>query len=340
VSSIGAFAFPSSNEEGCRRRRRGDVVALLLAALLATAAHAQPYPSRPVRLIVPFPPGGSTDILSRALAQKLSEGLAQPVVIDNRPGAGGSIGSEAAAKAAPDGYTLVMGQLGPLAVSPAIYKNLPYDPVKSFAPVSLMAIVPSVLVVNPQVPAASAAELIAYARANPGKLTYGSAGSGSTSHLTTEYFKLATGTDILHVPYKGVGPMLTDLISGQLSMGINGAPAVMPHVNSGRLRALAVTGLTRLPSLPQIPTLDESGVKGFDASGWYGILAPAGTSREIVMKLNAEIRRIMQTPELRARLDNEGAIPAAGSPEEFAAFIVSEIARWGAVLKRAGIEAQ
>ena len=322
-------------------RSAGLALVLLAApALLAGEARAQAYPSRPIRLIVPFPPGGSTDILSRALGQKLSEGLAQPVLIDNRPGAGGSIGSEAAAKAAPDGYTLVMGQLGPLAVSPAIYKNLPYDPVKSFAPVSLMAMVPSVLVVNPQVPAASASELIAYARANPGKLTYGSAGSGSTSHLTTEYFKLATGTDILHVPYKGVGPMLTDLISGQLSMGINGAPAVMPHVNSGRLRALAVTGSARLPSLPQIPTLIESGVKGFDASGWYGILAPAGTAREIVMKLNAEIRRIMQTPELRSRLDNEGAIPAAGSPEEFTAFIVAEIARWGAVLKRAGIEPQ
>jgi tripartite-type tricarboxylate transporter receptor subunit TctC len=330
-------------------------VRVFLAALLAVLAlafaneapaqtsstsSAQTYPSRPIRLIVPFPPGGSTDILARALAQKLSEGLSQPMLIDNRPGAGGSIGSEAAAKAAPDGHTLLMGQLGTLAVSPAIYKNLPYDPVKSFAPVSLMAIVPSVLVVNPQVPAASAAELIAYARANPGKLTYGSAGSGSTSHLTTEYFKLATGTDILHVPYKGIGPMLTDLISGQLSMGINGAPAVMPHVNSGRLRALAVTGLERLPSLPRIPTLDESGVKGFDASGWYGIVAPAGTPRDIVMKVNAEIRRAMQTPDLRSRLDNEGAIPATGSPEEFAAFIASEIARWGAVLKRAGIEAQ
>jgi tripartite-type tricarboxylate transporter receptor subunit TctC len=318
-------------------------VRVLLAALalaVTAGAQAQTYPSRPIRLIVPFPPGGSTDILARALAQKLSEGLAQPVVIDNRPGAGGSIGSEAVAKAAPDGYTLLMAQLGPLAVSPGIYKNLPYDPVKSFAPVSRMAIVPSVLVVNPQVPVASAAELIAYARAHPGKLTYGSAGSGSTSHLTTEYFKLATGTDILHVPYKGVGPMLTDLISGQLSMGINGAPAVMSHVISGRLRALAVTGLTRVPSLPQIPTLVESGVEGFDASGWYGIVAPAGTAREIVMRLNGEIRRIMQTPELRTRLDNEGAIPAANSPEEFGAFIVSEIARWGAVLKRAGIEAQ
>jgi len=307
--------------------------------LLAGPALAQ-YPARPLKLIVPFPPGGSTDILARALGQKLSEGLSQPVVIDNRPGAGGSIGSEAAAKAAPDGYTIMMGHLGTLAVNAAIYKKLPYDPVKSFAPVSLMAIVPSVLVVNPSLPVTSAAELIDYAKKNPGKLAYGSAGSGSTSHLTTEYFKLATGTDILHVPYKGVGPMLTDMISGQLSMGLNGAPAVMAHVNSGRLRALAVSSLTRLPSLPNIPTLDEAGVKGFEANGWYGIVAPAGTSREIVARLNAEIRRDMETPELRARLDAEGAIPAADSPEAFAAFIASEIARWGSVLKRAGIEPQ
>ena len=312
----------------------------LLAALAAACAHAQSYPSRPLRLVVPFPPGGSTDILARALAQKLSEGLAQAVVIDNRPGAGGSIGAEAAAKAAPDGYTLMMGHLGTLAVNAAIYKQLPYDPVKSFAPVSLMAIVPSVLVVNNALPVANAAELIAYAKKNPGKLAYGSAGNGSTSHLTTEYFKLATGTDILHVPYKGVGPMLTDLVSGQLSLGLNGAPAVMPHVNSGRLRALAVSSLTRLPSLPDIPTLDEAGVKGFEANGWYGIVAPAGTARATVLRLNAEIRRAMDTPELRARLDNEGAIPAAGSPEDFAALIASEIARWGAVLKRAGIEPQ
>ena len=308
-----------------------------------TAASLQNYPSHPLRLIVPFPPGGSTDILARALAQKLAEGLSQPVVIDNRPGAGGSIGSEAAAKAAPDGYTLMMGHLGTLAVNAAIYKKLPYDPVKSFAPVCLMAIVPSVLVVNPSLPVTNTAELIAYAKANPGKLAYGSAGSGSTSHLTTEYFKLATGTDILHVPYKGVGPMLTDLVSGQLSMGLNGAPAVMPHVNSGRLRALAVSSATRLPSLPNIPTLAESGaegLRGFEANGWYGIVAPAGTPREIVARLNAEIRRIVATPELRARLDAEGAIPAADSPEAFAAFIASEIARWSAVLKRAGIEPQ
>src|SRR5262249_30843159 len=264
----------------------------------------------------------------------------QPVVIDNRPGAGGSIGAEAVARAAPDGYTLMMGHLGTLAVNPSIYKSLPYDPVKSFAPVSLMAIVPSVLVVNPSLPVASAAELIAYAKANPGKLAYGSAGNGSTSHLTTEYFKLVTGTDILHVPYKGVGPMLTDLVSGQLSMGLNGAPAVMQHINSGRLRALAVTSLKRLDALPQVPTLDEAGVRGFDASGWYGVVAPAGTPQAIVARLNGEIGRAIQSAELRSRLEAEGALAAPGTPEEFAALIRGEIARWDTVLKRAGVQVQ
>jgi tripartite-type tricarboxylate transporter receptor subunit TctC len=308
--------------------------------LLASIAHAQGYPSHPLRLIVPFPPGGSTDILARALAQKLSEGLAQPVVIDNRPGAGGSIGADAAAKSAADGYTIMMGHLGTLAVNAAMYKKLPYDPVKSFAPVSLMAIVPSVLVVNNALPVRSVAELIAYSKKHPGTLAYGSAGNGSTSHLTTEYFKLATGIDALHVPYKGVGPMLTDLVSGQISMGLNGAPAVMPHVTSGRLRALAVSSLTRLPSLPDIPTLDEAGVKGFEANGWYGIVAPAGTPSAVILRLNGEIRRALDTPELRRRLDAEGAIPASGTPEAFAAFIASEIARWGAVVRRARIEPQ
>jgi tripartite-type tricarboxylate transporter receptor subunit TctC len=318
----------------------GRLLTFVAALAFASGVLAQAYPSKPLRLIVPFPPGGSTDILARALAQKLGEGLGQPVVIDNRGGAGGSIGAETASKAAPDGHTIMMGHLGTLAVAPAIYKNLGYDPRKSFAPVALMALVPSVLVVNPQVPARSAEELIAWARANPGKLTYGSAGLGSTSHLTTEYFKLATGTDILHVPYKGVGPMLTDLVSGQIMMGLNGAPAVMPHVNAGRLRALAVSGIRRIEALPQLPTLDESGVKGFDASGWYGVVAPAGTPRAAIERLNAEIRRIVGTPELRARFDAEGASAAPGTPEEFGAFIASEIERWGAVLKKAGIEPQ
>jgi tripartite-type tricarboxylate transporter receptor subunit TctC len=323
-----------------RRARAWGAIALVLCA---GAAQAQ-YPARPLKMIVPFPPGGSTDILARALATRLSTDLSQPVVIDNRPGAGGSIGAEAAAKAAPDGYTIMMGHLGTLAVNVGIYKNLPYDPVKSFAPVCLMAIVPSVLVVNPSLPVANVAELIAYAKKNPGKLTYGSAGLGSTSNLTTEYFKLATGTDILHIPYKGIGPMLTDLISGQISMGLNGAPAVMGHVGSGRLRALAVSSLVRLPSLPDVPTLDESGaqsgLKGFEANGWYGIVAPAGTPPAILGRLNSEVRRAMASSELRARLDAEGAIPAGGTPEEFGAFIASEIRRWGAVLKKAGIEPQ
>src|ERR1051325_8540202 len=201
---------------------------------------------------------------------------------------------------------------GTRAHTPPTHKTLPYDPVKSFAPVSLMAIVPSVLVVNPSLPVTSAAELIAYAKAHPGKLAYGSAGNGSTSHLTTEYFKLVTGTDILHVPYKGVGPMLTDLVSGQLSMGLNGAPSVMAHVNAGRLRALAVTSLKRLEALPQVPTLDEAGVRGFDASGWYGVVAPAGTPQAIVARLNAAVGRAIQTPELRAGLDSEGALAAPG----------------------------
>ncbi len=324
--------------------------ALLAASLaLAAAAHAQTssagsaqgFPSKPLRLVVPFPPGGSTDILARALAQKLGEGLGQPVVIDNRGGAGGTIGAEAASKASPDGHTIMMGHLGTLAVAPAIYRNLPYDPVKSFAPVARVALVPSVLVVNPRVlDVKSASELIAVARASPGRLTYGSGGLGSSSHLTTEYFKLATGTDILHVPYKGIGPMLTDLVSGQISMGLNGAPAVMPHVNAGRLRALAVSSAKRLEALPGLPTLAESGVPGFEASGWYGIVAPAGTPRGAIERLNAEVRKVVAAPEVKARLDQEGAEAAAGTPEAFGAFIVSEIERWGAVLRKAGIEPQ
>jgi len=314
--------------------------AFLAFALVSASASAQ-YPSKPLKLIVPFPPGGSTDILARALAQKLGDDLGQPVVIDNRGGAGGTIGAEAASKAPADGHTIMMGHLGTLAVAPAIYRKLAYDPVKSYAPVALMALVPSVLVVNPQVlDVKSAAELIAYARAHPGKLTYGSGGMGSSSHLTTEYFKLATGTDILHVPYKGIGPMLADLVGGQISMGLNGAPAVMPYVNQGRLRALAVSSAKRLEALPMLPTLAESGVPGFEASGWYGIVAPAGTPRAAIDRLNAAVKKIVATPELKARLDAEGAQAAAGTPEEFGAFIASEMERWGAVLRKAGIEPQ
>jgi tripartite-type tricarboxylate transporter receptor subunit TctC len=231
---------------------------------LPALAQASSYPTKPIRLIVPFPPGGSTDILGRALGQKLSEAWGQQVVVDNRPGAGGSIGADLVAKAPPDGYTLLMGHIGTLAVNPALYPKLAYDPLKDFAPVSLVAIVPNVLVVNPAVPAKNVAELVAYARANPGKLTYSSGGNGSAAHLAMEYFKLQTKTDIVHVPYKGTAPSITDLLGGQVTMTMTGAPAVMSHVQGGKLRALGVSSPTRLDALPQIPPIADT-IPGFEA---------------------------------------------------------------------------
>jgi tripartite-type tricarboxylate transporter receptor subunit TctC len=322
---------------------RGVIAHLLLAVgLLAPVSGsvlAQSYPAKPIRLIIPFPPGGSTDILGRSLAQKLSEAWGQQVIVDNRGGAGGTIGADLAAKAPADGYTLLMGHIGTLAVNVALYPKLSYDPVKDFMPVSLVALVPNVLVVHPSLPAKTVAELVAYARANPGKLNYSSGGNGSAAHLAVEYFKLQTKTDIVHVPYKGTGPSVTDLIAGQVSMTMTGAPAVMPHVQSGRIRALGVSSPQRIPALAQIPTVAESGVPGFDATQWYGVVAPAGTPREIVTKLNAEIRKIMQSKEMLERLNTEGAISAAGTPEQFDAYIKSEIARWGTVVRAAGMKA-
>ncbi len=314
-------------------------VLLLAAAALSAVASAQPapYPTKPIRLIVPFPPGGSTDILGRSLAQKLSEAWGQQVIVDNRPGAGGSIGAELAAKAPPDGYTLLMAHIGTLAVNPALYPKLAYDPLRDFAPVSLVAIVPNVMVVHPSLPAKSVAELVDYARKNPGKLTYSSGGNGSAAHLAMEYFKLQTKTDIVHVPYKGTSPAVTDLIGGQVSMTMTGAPAVMPHVNAGKLRALGVSSAKRLDAFPQIPTIAEAGVPGFEATQWYGVVAPAGTPKDVVAKLAAEIARIVQSPEMKERLNTEGAIPATDTPEAFAAFIREEHKRWGAVVRATGM---
>ncbi len=294
-------------------------------------------PARPIRLVVPFPPGGSTDILARALGQKLAEAWGQQVIVDNRPGAGGSIGAEAVAKAPHDGYTLLMAHIGTLAVNPALYPKLGYDPAKDFAPVSLVAIVPNVLVVHPSVPAKNVAELIEYARKNPGKLNYSSGGNGSAAHLAMEYFKLQTKTDIVHVPYKGTVPAVTDLIAGQVSLTMTGAPAVMPHAQSGKLRALGVSSATRLDAFPQVPTIAESGVPGFEATQWYGVVAPAGTPADIVAKLNAAIVQIMSSKEMKERLTTEGAIASVNSPEAFAAFIESERKRWAAVVKAAGM---
>ena len=289
---------------------------------------------------MPFTPGGSTDILGRAIGQKLAEALAQQVVIENRPGAGGSIGAEAAARAAPDGYTLLMGHIGTLAVNPSLYPKLGYDPLKSFVPVAWVARVTNVLVVNPAVPAQTVQELVKLARDQPGRLRYGSGGNGSAAHLATEYFKLRTQTDIVHVPYKGTGPAVTDLLGGQIEVMMTGAPAVMSHVKAGKMRALAISSAQRIESLPDLPTIAEAGVPGFEAIQWYGVVAPAGTPEAVIARLNAEINRALATPELKARLVAEGAEAAPTTPQAFGAFIAAEIERWRPVIQKAGLKAE
>ena len=319
-------------------RRRALLAAAL--ALCAGGTLAQPYPSKPIRLIVPFTPGGSTDILGRAIGQKLTEALAQQVVIENRPGAGGAIGAEAAARAAPDGYTLLMGHIGTLAVNPSLYPKLGYDPIRSFAPVAWVARVTNVLVVNPAVPARSVQELIRLAHDQPGRLRYGSGGNGSAAHLATEYFKLRTQTDIVHVPYKGTGPAVTDLLGAQIEVMMTGAPAVMSHVKAGKMRALAISSAQRIESLPDLPTIAEAGVPGFEAIQWYGVVAPAGTPEAVIARLNAEVNRALATPELKARLVAEGAEAAPTTPQAFGAFIAAEIERWRPVIQKVGLKAE
>jgi tripartite-type tricarboxylate transporter receptor subunit TctC len=324
-----------------RARRRpwlgASVVALVLACTSPLAADAPAaFPAKPIRLVVPFPPGGSTDIIARVIGQKLSESLGQQVIVENKPGAGGNIGVESVAKAPADGYTLVMGHVGTFGSNPALYKKLPYDPVKDFAPVTLIAMVPNLLVVQPSLPIRTTQELIAAARAKPGQLTYGSGGNGSAAHLAAEYFKLRAGVDIQHIPYKGTMPALTDLLSGQISMQITGAPPLMPYIKSGKVRVLATASPQRLKILPDVPTIAESGVPGYAATQWYGILAPAATPKPVVDKLNVEIVNAINRPDVRARLEAEGAEPVGNTPAEFAAFIKSELALWAKVVKESG----
>ncbi len=320
------------------------IIGIALALCLFTAAapsRADPaYPGRPLRIIVPFTPGGSTDILARALGQALHETWRVPVVVENKPGAGGVIGAEAAAKAAADGYTLFMGHIGTLAVNPTLYPKLPYDAVKDFAPVALVAMVPNVLVVNPQLPARSIVELIALAKSKPGTLAYSTGGTGSAAHLAMEYFKLQSGTDVLHVPYKGASPAITDVIGGQVSMTMTGLPPLLAQIKAGKLRALGVASSKRLAQLPEVPTIAEAGLPGFEASQWYGIVVPARTPPEIVEKLAAEIRRSLARPELKKQLEAEGALPAALGPAEFGRLIRSEIERWAKVIRAAHIQAE
>ena len=309
-------------------------LALLAAIACAGAAFAQAWPSRPVRLVVPFPPGGSTDILGRSIAQKLQEALGQPFIVENKPGAGGSIGATEVARAAPDGYTLLMGHIGTLAINASLYPDLAYDPVRSFDPVALVARVPNVLVVNPAVPARSVQELIALAKAKPGALRYASGGNGSAAHIAMEYFKLRTQTDIGHIPYRGTAPAVTDVMGGQVEIIMTGVPAVQQQVKAGKLRALAVSSRTPVAGLPGVPTIAASGMPDFEAVQWYGIVAPARTPPAVIARLNAEIGRALQTPELKARLDAEGAEAAPGTPDAFGTLIAGEIARWKPVVQQ------
>ncbi len=316
------------------------LLVVLGVALSGSAAQAQPrFPQRAVHLIVPFPPGGSTDIVARAIAQAMSDGFGQPVIIDNRPGAGGSIGVEAAVRAPADGYTLVMGHIGTLAVNPALYAHLPYDPLRDLAPIDLIALVPNILVVHPSLPASTVQELVALLRARPGAYSYASGGAGSAAHLAVEYFKLVTGTDIVHVPYKGTGPAMTDLLGGQVALTMTGLPPLAPQIRAGRVRALAVAGNQRLAQMPNLPTVAESGYPGFAATQWYGLLAPAGTPAAVIDRLHAEVVRSLALPAVRMRLEAEGAEPVDSSPARFAAFIRAEIERWGKVVRDARIRA-
>lgn len=312
--------------------------AAAMFAVSAGSALANDYPTKPIRLVVPFAAAGTTDFLARAIAQKLGSNLGTSVVVDNRPGAGGNIGSDIVAKSEPDGYTLLLGTVGTHAINASLYKKMPYDTVKDFAPVTLVASVPNMVVVHPSVPAKSIKELIALAKAKPGSLSFGSSGSGSSIHLSGELFKSMAGVDMLHVPYKGSGPAVSDLIGGQINMMFDNMPSSLPHVKAGRLRAIAVTSAKRSPAMPDLPTVAESGVPGYESVAWFGVLAPAGTPPALVKKLNAEIVKVLKSPDVAQRLASQGAEPVYNTPEEFSALIKTEMVKWAKVIKASGAQ--
>ena len=310
----------------------------LAAALIVVAAGtaAQGYPSKPIRLIVPFPPGGATDILGRIIGQKLGESLGQQVVVENRPGANGTIGAELAAKAAPDGYTLLIGQAGNLTINVTLQGKLPYDPVKDFAPVTLVASTPNLLVVHPSLPVRSVKDLIALAKARPGAINYASAGNGSPGHLAAELLKKMAGINMVHIPYKGAAPALTDVVAGQASLYFTSPISAQALVKAGRLRAVAVTSARRSAALPNMPTIAEAGFPEFDLTSWWGMLAPAGVPRDIINRLHTETVRILNQPGVKERLDALGADAVSNTPEEFAAYIKSETAKWARIVRESG----
>ena len=324
--------------------RRRSALTLLAGAACAPAALAQAaWPARPVRIVVPFAAAGTTDILARALAPELQRAFGQPFVVDNKPGAGGNSGSAEVAKAAPDGYTLLMGTVGTHAINPSLYEKMPYDAKRDFVPVTLMAGVPNVLVLNPAMAQRyginSVADLTRVARANPGKLNVASSGNGTSIHLSAELYKSLTGTFMVHFPYRGSGPALLDLMAGNVDLMFDNLPSAMPHIRSGRLKALAVTSAARSTALPDLPTVAEAGgpaLKEFEASSWFGLLAPAGTPADIVNRIQQETARALATPAMRERLQSQGAIPSGNTPAEFARLIEAETRKWAPVVKASG----
>jgi len=318
------------------QKLRYVVATFLLCTVVA--AIAQPYPAKPIRLIAPSTPGDAPDVIARLIALRLSPVLGQPIVVENRPGAGGVIGSEVAAKSAPDGYTLIMGNAGSHGINAAVYSKLPYDIQRDFAPISQVAIAPNIMVINPSIPAKSVAEFIAYAKSQPAKLSYASGGNGSSAHMSMELFKAMSGVDIQHVPYKGSSPALTDLMGGQVAVFIGNIPPTVPLVRAGKLRALAVTTKSRSTLMPELPTISEAGLSGYETVAWFGVLAPAGTPPEIVKTLSTEISKIARSPEMRDKLLAMGAEPVGGTPEEFKAVIDSDIAKWKRLAQKESIK--
>jgi len=309
----------------------------MVGALAAPVALAQAYPAKAIRVIVPSSPGGGTDILARVIAARLTEAWGQQVVVENRAGAGQMIGIELAAKAAPDGYSLLMAA-STLAINPVMYKKVPYDALRDFAPITQAAALPNILVAHPSLPVKNVKELVALAKARPGQLVYASAGHGTSPHLSFELFLYMTGTKMIHVPYKGTGPGAVDTVAGQVQLMMPNLLTALPHVKSGRLRALGVTSAKRSAGVPDVPTIAQAGVPGYEAIQWYGLLAPAGTPREIVTKLHGEIVKILAAPDTREKLSSDGAEPVGSTPEQFAAFIRAETDKWGKVVKAAGIQ--
>ncbi len=317
------------------------LLSIALAAsmtLAASPAAAQSYPSKPIRILVGFSPGGGTDVMARLIGQKLTEAWNAQVVVENRPGAGGVLAADLTAKSAPDGYTLMIGHVNSHGIAPAAMSKMPYDAARDFAPVILIGTTPNMLVANAGTGAKSLDDIVRAARANPGKLTFGSAGNGSSQHLATEMFKLAAKVDVLHIPYKGSGQMIPDLIAGQIGYSFDTMTAITPHVKSGKVTPIATTRLKRSPAYPNLPTVAELGYPGFDVSTWYGLMAPAGTPAEIVAKLNREVDRILTLPEVKEKLNSVGAEDGGGSPEQFGKFVRDEIAKYSKIVKEAGVK--